>query len=59
MNRVLKVFRSNAEQESLAGSYPVIERYEGFAVIEAMDDAVATIARRFPTEDITGQYSSE
>jgi hypothetical protein len=57
MNRLLKVFGSNAEQESLAGSYTVIERYEGFAVIEAMDDAVGAIAQRFPTEDITDQYS--
>ena len=57
MSRVLKVFCSPAEQENLAGSYLVIERYEGFVLIDVADDTVAAIARRFLVEDITDQYT--
>ena len=48
MSSQLKVFCSAAEQESLAESYPVIERYEGFVLIDVPDNAVAAIARQFP-----------
>jgi subtilisin-like proprotein convertase family protein len=57
MSRVLKVFCSPAEQENLAGSYLVIERYEGFVLIDVADDTVAAIARRFLVEAITDQYT--
>ena len=53
MSRVLKVFCSPSEQDSLAGSYPVIERYAGFVLIDVADNEVDSIARRFPVEDIT------
>ena len=57
MDRTLKVFCASAEQESLIGSHPVIERYDGFVLISVPADIVAVIARQFPVEDITEQYT--
>ena len=59
MSRVLKVLCTPAEQDSLAGSYRVIERYDAFIVIEAPDSEVAALSSRFPIEDISDQYVIE
>lgn len=57
MNHILKVICGPAEQQSLASTYPVVERYDGFILLDVPEDQVAVLAKRFPVEDITAQYS--
>lgn len=59
MDRIVKVFVSGADQERLASSYRVIERYAGFLLIEISEAEQATLAKRYPVEDITDLYTIE
>jgi len=56
MNRVLKVLVTGAEQERLAAKFSLVERYDGFALLEVPEDQVDELARKVPTEDLTAQY---
>jgi len=57
MNRFLKVFVSGEEQEKIASTLPVIERYDGFILIEVPDKSVADISKKHLVEDITDLYT--
>ncbi|MDZ4689307.1 MAG: S8 family serine peptidase [Planctomycetaceae bacterium] len=59
MNRILKVFASGTDQDQLAAQYPVIERYEGFVLLEAPDEAAPALATSQLVEDVTDQYQLE
>ncbi|MCK5232272.1 MAG: hypothetical protein KAR13_18520, partial [Desulfobulbaceae bacterium] len=56
MEHILKLFCSGADQDQLADSYEIIERYDGFILIKAAEDQVEEIAQRYPVEDITDIY---
>ncbi len=57
MDRMLKVFCTGEAQSALAKEYRVIERYQGFVLIQAPKSAVTRIARQYPVEDITDLYT--
>src|SRR6266542_292527 len=56
MNRILKVFATEAEQKRLAETLDVIERYDSFVLAEAAPATARKIAREHLVEDITDQY---
>lgn len=56
MKQVLKVFTDAKGREALAQKYRVIERYPGFLLIEAPEEAKPRIARDHLVEDITSQF---
>ncbi len=58
MNRILKVFATEAEQERLAETLDVIERYDAFVVAEAAPATARKVARELLVEDITDQYQT-
>ena len=53
---MLKIFCRDAEQDKLAELYSVIERYQGFLIVEVAEHLVAKLASEYPVEDITSQY---
>lgn len=57
MNRILKVFCTGADQEKIAEKYPTVEAYDGFVLVEIDEFKQDEIARLYPIEDITDQYS--
>ncbi len=57
MNRVLKVFVSGAEQDPLADQYHVVERYDGFVLVEVPEAAARKLAREFVVEDVSELYA--
>ena len=57
MHRILKVFCTGADQNRLAESLQVIARYEGFVIVEIDPKQKASLARRYPVEDITDLYT--
>lgn len=57
MDRIVKVFCSGAEQERLAETYRVVERYQGFVLLEVAEQQLAQISSRYPIEDITDLYT--
>jgi serine protease AprX len=57
MNRILKIFCSGAEQDRLAGVYRIIERYQGFVLVEVGETEVNELAQQYPVEDITELYT--
>jgi len=56
MNRILKIFCRDVEQDKFAEQYPVIERYQGFVLAEIPEEISEKLAHEFPVEDITDQY---
>jgi subtilisin family serine protease len=56
MSRILKVFATGVEQDRLAEELDVLERYDAFLLTEAAPAAAKRLARKYLTEDITGQY---
>lgn len=56
MEHILRLFCSGADQDQLADSYEIIERYDGFILIKTAEDQVEEIAQRYPVEDITDIY---
>ncbi len=56
-HRILKVLCSGSEQRRLAESYPVVEAYPAFVLVEVPEAAVADLASRYPTEDLTDRYT--
>jgi serine protease AprX len=59
MSRTVKVFCAPRDQERLAESYGAIEHYDGFVLLEVTDAEAEAIARLYPCEDITDQYTIE
>lgn len=57
MDRTLKVFCTGADQERLAGSYTVVERYDGFILLQVPEESVTELTRTYPVEDITEHYA--
>jgi len=57
MKRMLKVFCRDVEQDKFAEHYSVIERYQGFVLAEVAGEAIDKLAREYPVEDITDQYT--
>ncbi len=57
MNRVLKVFASGAEQGPIADQYHVVERYDGFVLVEVPATAARKLAREFVVEDVSELYA--
>lgn len=56
MNRTLKIFCRDAEQDKFVEQYPVIERYQGFVLVEVAEEISEKLTHEFPVEDITDQY---
>jgi subtilisin family serine protease len=56
VDRILKIFASGDEQDAAADGAAVVERYDGFVVVDATAAEAKRLARRFPVEDITDQY---
>lgn len=56
MQRTLKVFIDAAGQDKLAKKYPILERYEDFALVQVTSDEADRLARKYLVEDITDQY---
>jgi serine protease AprX len=59
MNRILKVFVTGDEQEKLPGVTRIIERYDGFVVVEAPQAVADALKQQYLEEDITAQYNIE
>lgn len=57
MDRIIKVFCSGAEQERFVASQRVVERYDGFVLVQAGEAEMARIATHYPLEDITDAYT--
>ena len=57
MNRILKIFCSGVEQDRLAEVNRIIERYQGFVLVEAGEDKLKELAKQYPIEDITELYT--
>jgi serine protease AprX len=57
MNRILKVFASAGEQAAIINEYPVIEKYEGFIVVEVPENKTRYMSETFLVEDITDVYN--
>jgi serine protease AprX len=57
MNRVLKIFATGSDQDAIADKYPVVERYEGFLLVDVPEEMVKPISRKMLAEDITDQYA--
>lgn len=55
MNKILKIFVSGDEQEKIP-SGKIIERYDGFVLIEASAAEAAELQRNYLCEDITPLY---
>jgi len=56
MDRIVKVFCSGREQTALSKEHKTVARYPGFIVIEGSQKSLATLARKYPVEDITELY---
>ena len=55
MNHILKVFVSGDEQERIPNG-KIIERYDGFVLVEVPKSDVAELQQKYLTEDITSLY---
>ncbi len=56
MDKRVKIFSRNAEQDSLATKYTIIEKYPGFVVAEVTQADIVELSKKYPVEDITEQY---
>jgi subtilisin family serine protease len=54
--RILKVFATGAEQDRLAETVDVLERYDAFLLAEASPAVAKKLAREQLVEDVTDQY---
>ena len=57
MDRILKVFVSGDDQDRLAKSVDLLERYDAFVLAQAPPATAKRLAREYLTEDITDQYA--
>lgn len=56
MDRVLKIFCTGEEQQELEGASRLIERYDGFVLVQVPAEGAARLSAQYPVEDITDQY---
>src|SRR5256885_272407 len=56
MNRTLKVFATDGEQERLPEGLDIVERYDAFVLAEASPTLAKKLAQEHLVEDITDQY---
>ena len=56
MNKILKVFVSGPDQDKLSKHYPIMQRYEGFVLIQISEMDAEKVQKRYLVEDITDQY---
>ncbi|MFV0276250.1 MAG: hypothetical protein ACK5HY_03565, partial [Parahaliea sp.] len=56
MNLILKVFCNAGDQARLAASYPVIEHYDGFILLEVPAEDREALARTFTVDDVSTHY---
>jgi len=54
---MLKVFCTGRDQDRLAQTHRVIERYNGFVLAEVPKQDVGRLSREYPVEDITDLYT--
>lgn len=57
MDHILKVFVTGEEQDRLPDVKKVIERYDGFVLVEVAEDKVEELKRNYLVEDITPLYA--
>lgn len=55
--KTLKVFAPKAEHAAIAALGRVVAAYEAFVVVAVDDAAARKLLRRFPCEDMSGQYA--
>ena len=55
--RTVKVFCSKRELQATPAAFDFVERYPGFQLIRVSAADARKLARKFPTEDITDQYT--
>lgn len=56
---IAKVFAKGAEQTEITRKYDVVAPYDAFIVVRASDLQMRTLAKKYPTEDITDAYRIE
>ncbi len=56
MNHILKVFCRGDTQKSFVATHPILERYDGFVLVQVPTRAVTRLTRQFPVEDVTDLY---
>jgi len=59
MNKTLKIFITGDEQERLPNVKKVVERYDGFVIVEVPEANVEELRRTYLLEDITPLYQIE
>jgi serine protease AprX len=59
MDHILKVFVTGDDQERLPNVKRVVERYDGFVLVEVPESAVEEIGRNYLIQDITPLYTIE
>jgi serine protease AprX len=57
MAQVLKIFADKQGQASLAQTLPVLERYDGFILVEATSAQAKRLSREYLVEDVTSLYA--
>ena len=57
MNRIVKIFASGDEQQSLSQRFTPIERYPAFVLLELPQREVTRLEQEYPLEDITSLFS--
>jgi hypothetical protein len=56
-NRTVKVFCSEKERAQLSSKYNVVEEYDSFILLRVTAAVAKTLARKYPVEDITSQFT--
>jgi len=56
-SRTVKVFCSAEERADLADKYELVEEYDSFLLLRLSAAAAKSLARKYPLEDITDQYT--
>ncbi len=55
--RILKVFCTKEERRNLGLEFTILERYDGFVLLQGSPVAARRLAARYVVEDITSQYA--
>ncbi len=55
--RILKVFCTKEERRKLGQEFRILERYDGFVLVQGSPLAARRLAERYVVEDITSQYA--
>jgi serine protease AprX len=57
MQKTLKVYANKQDAPAIAAVATIIEKYDAFLLVDASDAAAKSLARKFPVEDITAEYT--